>query len=419
MIAGMTDTRTLVDTLGQRRRRLVKTLMEWPWRQTYDTLRQRFREDRLGLTAGSLTFTTTIALVPMLTVMLALFSAFPVFSHFRTVLEQQVLQGLVPDLIARPVVMSLNRFAAKASQLGAMGLVGLGVSAMALMLTIDHTLNGIWRVRSVRPLPQRVLVYWAAITLGPLLVGASLSLTSYVLSASSGLVHELSGGVGFLLRLVVIALQAIGFAALYRYVPNTFVRREHAWVGAILATLALELAQHGLALYLAQVRVYATIYGAFAAVPIFLVWIYLSWLIVLMGAVVAAYLPSLLSQVRRWPQTPSLKLSLALAVLGQLDSAKRSALRGTSLMGLAQALRTDPLQIEPVLETLQSLDWIAALREDDEALGARYVLLCEPEETALAPLLEQTLLSRDEFTAPLWRQLLSSSLNLASVLPPH
>ena len=101
----------------------------WPWRQTYDTLRQRFREDRLGLTAGSLTFTTTIAVVPLFTVMLALFSAFPVFGRFRKVLEQQVLQGMVPEMIAKPVLLSLTKFAAKASQLGALGLVGLGVSA--------------------------------------------------------------------------------------------------------------------------------------------------------------------------------------------------------------------------------------------------------------------------------------------------
>jgi membrane protein len=173
---------------------LLVTLRQWPWMQTFDTLRQRFREDRLGVTAGSLTFTTTIALVPLFTVMLALFSAFPVFARFRKVLEQQVLAGLVPEAIAKPVLLSLTKFAGKASQLGGMGLVALGFTAMALMLTIDHTLNGIWRVRKVRPIAQRVLVYWAALTLGPLVVGASLSVTSYVLSASGGLVDALPGG---------------------------------------------------------------------------------------------------------------------------------------------------------------------------------------------------------------------------------
>ena len=113
----------------------------------------------------------------------------------------------------------------------------LGITAMALMLTIDHTLNGIWRVRRARPITQRVLVYWAALTLGPLLVGASLWMTSYVLSASRGLVDELPGGVGLLLSLIVFALQTAGFAALYRYVPNTRVVWAHAWVGGVFAAL--------------------------------------------------------------------------------------------------------------------------------------------------------------------------------------
>ena len=284
----MTSHSTFWGRARQRWTLLLTTLQQWPWRQTYDTLRQRFREDRLGLTAGSLTFTTTIAVVPLFTVMLALFSAFPVFSRFRKVLEQQVIQGLVPDAIAKQVVLSLTKFAGKASQLGGLGMILLGITAMALMLTIDHTLNGIWRVRRARPITQRVLVYWAALTLGPLLVGASLWMTSYVLSASRGLVDELPGGVGLLLSLIVFALQTAGFAALYRYVPNTFVRWDHAWGGAVFTSVGLELAQKGLALYLSKVPVYATIFGAFAAVPILLVWIYLSWLILLMGAVVVA-----------------------------------------------------------------------------------------------------------------------------------
>ena len=235
----MTSTRPLLARASQRWHLLVETLRTWPWRQTWDTLRLRFREDRLGVTASSLTFTTTIALVPLFTVMLALFSAFPVFGRFRKALEQQVLAGILPDVIAKQVMLSLTKFAAKASQLGVLGLIGLGVAAMALMLTIDRTLNGIWRVRSARPIAQRVLVYWAALTLGPLLLGASLSVTSYVLSASKGLVGELPGGVGFLLSSILFVLQTAGFAALYKYVPNTFVRTEHAWGGAIFASLGL------------------------------------------------------------------------------------------------------------------------------------------------------------------------------------
>ncbi len=407
---------TLWARVRQRWAALLITLQEWPWMQTYDTLRLRFREDRLGVTAGSLTFTTTIAMVPLFTVMLALFSAFPVFARFRKVLEQQVLQGFVPDVIAKPVLLSLTKFAAKASQLGGLGLIALGLTAMALMLTIDHTLNGIWRVPKPRPIAQRVLVYWAALTLGPLVLGASLWVTSYVLSASRGLVDELPGGVSLLLSTVVFVVQTAGFAALYRFVPNTHVRWEHAWGGAVFVSLGLELGQKGMATYLSHVPVYATIYGAFAAVPIFLVWIYVSWLIVLMGAVVVAYTPSLLSKVKRWPDAPGQRFALALAVLKVLARVRGRPERGLSLSDLAQALRTDPLQIEPLLALLQTLDWVGLLDEADASDGGRHVLLCSPEATPIGPLVAELLLRPDPLTHAFWQEARLKDISLEMAL---
>lgn len=397
-------------------RRFLVVLQHWPWMATLHTLRLRFREDRLGVTAGSLTFTTTIAVVPLFTVMLALFSAFPVFARFRKALETQFLSGLVPEVIAKQVMLLLTRFSGKASQLGGVGLVALGLTAMFLMLTIDHTLNAIWRVRSRRPIAQRVLVYWAAITLGPLLIGASLSLTSYVLSASRGLVGELPGGVSVLLGLIVFALQTAGFAALFRYVPNTHVRWEHAASGALFVSVGLELAQRVLALYLSNVPVYATVYGAFAALPIFLIWMYLSWLIVLQGAVVAAYAPSLLSRVKRWPDAPGHRFQMALALVKTLTDVQHTSTAGYSGMRLAQILRTDPLQIEPVLDTLMELDWVARLDEPGPDEGGRFVLLCNPGRTSVAPLVRQLLLGPDSWSQDFWRQARFDEITLAEAL---
>ncbi|MEY4764538.1 MAG: hypothetical protein RI907_1211 [Pseudomonadota bacterium] len=394
----------------------VATLQQWPWLQTYQTLRQRFREDHLGVTAGSLTFTTTIALVPLFTVMLALFSAFPVFSRFRKMLEQQVLTDMVPEAIAKPVLLSLTKFSGKASQLGGVGLIVLGLTAMSLMLTIDHTLNGIWRVKAVRPIAQRVLVYWAALTLGPLVVGASLSLTSYLISASGGLVEELPGGVGFMLSLAVFALQTAGFAALYKFVPNTFVRWEHAWAGAIFASTCLELGQKVLAIYLGKVPVYATIYGAFAAVPIMLIWMYVSWLIVLLGAVIAAYTPSLLSQVKRWPDAPGHRFALALAMLRLLHGARDGERRGLSLAQLAHRLKTDPLQIEPLAEVLRGLDWVGLLEEADGDQAGRLVLMCDPHGTPVGPLARALLLRDDGVSAAFWQRAGLREMTLAEAL---
>ena len=160
--------------------------------------------------------------MPLVTVMLAVFSAFPMFSAFQDALEKYFLQSLVPDSIARPVLGALTQFATKASRLGAFGLLVLGFTALALMLTIDRTLNAIWRVRTPRPIAQRVLVYWAALTLGPLLLGVSLTLTSYAVSASRGFVGALPGGVSLLLGAVEFVLLAAGDG---RAVP---LRAEHA-----------------------------------------------------------------------------------------------------------------------------------------------------------------------------------------------
>src|SRR6478735_1521141 len=176
-------------------RQFATDLRRFPWKSTALKLAERFREDRLGLTASSLTFTTIIALVPLFTVALAVFTAFPMFSKVQGALQAWLVQSLVPDAIARQVLGYLTQFAGKASRLGTAGLLALVFSAFALILTIDKTLNSIWRVRRPRPLARRVLIYWTVMTLGPLLLGASLSISSYVLSASRGLVGAMPGSV--------------------------------------------------------------------------------------------------------------------------------------------------------------------------------------------------------------------------------
>src|SRR3990167_8166628 len=360
------------------------TLARFPWWGTALTLRERFRDDRLGLTASSLTFTTTIALVPFITVALAVFTAFPMFAKFQDVLQKWLIESLVPNNIARQVLDSLNQFAGKASRLGVAGLAILLGTALALIFTIDRTLNSILRVRKRRALGQRVLIYWAAITLGPLLLGGSLSLTSYAVSASKGLVGGLPGGVSLLLDSLQFVLVATGMAAMFHYVPNTQVRWGHAWMGGLFVSAGMELARKGLALYLSKVPTYSVVYGAFATVPILLVWIYVAWVIVLLGAALAAYLPSLLAggTLRRLPH--GWRFQLSLEVVQQLERARAGDAKGLTLEQLCQTLHVDPLRLEPLMRTLTSFDWIGQLREvlqpGDEA---RYVLLVDPDTTPL------------------------------------
>jgi len=396
---------TLIDREGQPDERVslmqtLRTLRTWPWFDTLRTLRQRFREDRLGLTASSLTFTTLIALVPLVTVMMAVFSAFPMFSSFQDALEKYFLQSLVPDNIARPVLRALTQFAAKASQVGALGLVFLAVTALALMLTIDRTLNSIWRVRKPRPIAQRILVYWTGLTLGPLALGISLTMTSYALSASRGFVSQLPGALNLILNSIEFGLLATAMAGLFHYVPNTFVRWRHAWAGALFVAVAFEGAKKGLAWYVDIVPIYSNVYGAFATVPILLLWIYLGWVIVLLGAVIAAYAPSLQMHVVRRPDTPGHRFELALAVLRKLDGARGGEAHGLSLAGLAESLRADPLQLEPVVDLLIEIDWVARL---DESCAQRYVLLGDPALVPARPLIDALLLQPGVETAAFGR----------------
>ena len=395
-------------------------LSHFPWKTTAQTLRERFREDHLGLTASSLTFTTILALVPFFTVALAVFTAFPIFGKLQDALQGWLVSSLVPDSISRQVLGYLTQFASKASSLGAAGFSILLATALALILTIDRTLNDIWRVQRLRPLGQRVLIYWAAITLGPLLMGASLALTSYVMSASGGLVKRLPDGVQLLFDSIQFVVLAGGMAALYHYVPNTPVKWRHAWTGGLFVAVCIELAKKVLAVYLGKVPTYSVVYGAFATLPILLVWIYVAWVIVLLGAVVTAYLPSLLAGVARRGTVAGWTFQPAVEVLQQLHRVRHQPLKGLRPSQLAQLLRVDGLQLAPVLEALTALDWVGQV--NDAAVGeadvpeSRYVLLANPRTTPLAPLVQRLLLERSESLQPLWSKARLEGLLLEDVL---
>ncbi|MEZ5647158.1 MAG: YihY family inner membrane protein [Burkholderiaceae bacterium] len=389
-----------------------RDLLRFPWQNTALTLRERFREDRLGVTASSLTFTTLISLVPLFTVALAVFSAFPMFDRLQDTLQSWLVRSMVPENIARPVLQYLTQFSAKAGKMGWTGALVFLITALALILTIDRKLNDIWRVRRSRGLTQRVLVYWAVLTLGPLALALSLSFSTYLLGASRGVVGELRGTTEFFIQLLQFAVVTGGVAALYRYVPNTFVRWPHALLGGFFVATGFELGKKLLAWYLAEVPTYSVVYGTFATLPILLVWIYLAWVIVLLGAVVAAYLPSLLSGIARRGGTPGWHFQLALEVLGELGRSAGEVQRGLTLDELALRLRVDPLQLEDTTGSLVAMDWVGRLDETD----GRFVLLVDPGITPVAPLAERLLLGRSPSTLAFWRATGWGGLTLAHVL---
>jgi membrane protein len=380
-------------------------------------LAERFRDARLGVSASSLTFTTVLALVPLFAVGLAVFAAFPVFGKFQDTIQRWLIESLVPESIARQVLSYLTQFSRKASRLGSVGLVAVLMSAVFLMVTIERTLGQIWGLQRQRPFAQRVLLYWSAITLGPLFLGASLAITSYVVTASRDVVDVLPGSIRWLLDSFEFVLLTACVSGLYFYVPYTRIRWRHAITAGFLVAGALELAKKAMAIYLLQVPTYSLIYGAFAALPILLVWIYVTWLLVLLGAVLAASLPELGRQEWRKPEGAGWSFRLALEVLAELNAAKASEQRGLSTDEMAVRLRVELSELRQVLEVLQSLDWVGRLTEQNDQGQARQVLLIDPAQVSVAPLADRLLVLRSSGVDPVWTQTGLDQIRVAQLLP--
>ena len=389
-----------------RMRQLLQTLKLFPWRNTLQTLQTRFQQDQLGLTASSLTFTTLLALVPFFTVLLSVFTAFPSFGRLQETLQRWLVDSLIPREIAEQVMDYLVQFSSKASQLGIVGLAFLLLTVVSLILTMDKTLNQIWRVQRMRPLGQRLLIYWGVITFGPLLMGLSIATTSYVLSASSGLVAGLPEGLQIGFNSLEFLLLSAAMAALYHFVPNTPVKWRHAWAGGLFVAAGMALAKNVLGLYLSTVPTYSAIYGTFATLPILLIWIYTCWVIFLLGAVIAAYWPSLMSGTSRNIHHPGWKLELALEVIAALEPYRNQEQRGLPALVLAKRLRVDRLQLEPSLAALTAIRWVGAMPDTGtsylEEGEPRYVLLADPDTTPLAALIGELLLVQTDSTSTLW-----------------
>ena len=392
-------------------------MLVFPWRQMARVLAERFRDARLGVSASSLTFTTVLALVPLFAVGLAVFAAFPVFGKFQDTIQRWLIESLVPESIARQVLSYLTQFSRKASRLGSVGLVAVLMTAVALMVTIERTLGQIWGLRRQRPLQQRVLLYWSAITLGPLMLGGSLAITSYVITASRDVVDVLPGSTRWLLDGFEFLLLTACVSGLYFYVPYTRVRWRHAITAGFLVAGGLELAKKLLALYLSEVPTYSVIYGTFAALPILLVWIYVTWLIVLLGAVVAASLPELGRQAWRKPEGAGWGFRLALEILTELNAAKNTPHKGFSSDVLAERLNVAPSELRPVLEVLQSLDWVGRLTEENAQGQARQVLLIDPAQASVSPLADRLLLFRVSAADPVWEHTGLDQIAVAQMLP--
>ncbi len=318
---------------------------------------RRLYDDRCLQIASSLTFTTLLSIVPFITVALTVISAFPLFRTMNGTLQNFVLQNMVPES-AVTITAYTEQFTANAAKLTAVGLAILAVTAIVLLLTIERAFNDIWRISHARPVFQRVLVYSTLLTIGPVLIGASLSLTSWLVSFSLGFVSDIPGAGVSLLKTVPVVLTSLALALLYLTMPKRRVALQDALFGGLLGGLAFEVMKRGFAFYVTQFPTYKLVYGAFASVPIFLLWIYLSWLVVLFGAVVVAALPEWREGVGRGRRMPGSDYFDALQVLKILWQAQQQG-DAVGLPRLHRAVRAPTERIEAILDALVGAGWVS------------------------------------------------------------
>lgn len=328
---------------------------------------QLFRAERATQTAGSLAYTSLLSLVPLLTVALAIASAFPVFENAIESLQNFLFENVLPDAPGLDTVMGqLDSFTQNAGRLTAIGIVGFMVTSVMLMLTIDNALNRIFRVQRRRSLVQNIFVYWAVLTLAPVLIGVSLSMTTVGLAASLGS-DTLDLLAQTLLRAVPFLFTCAALSLLYGVVPARRIEFRHAVAGGIVAGIGFEVAKRAFALYLQQVPTYTLIYGAFATIPIFLVWLYVSWVVVLGGAVFTAMLPAYRakSEQRMKPGERLAELLGALSILGRAHGVGKVM----SLNAVARELRTQPYRLEEALVRAAARGWVARTEKDGWVLA--------------------------------------------------
>ncbi len=346
--------------------------------ELYDFVMERVNDTQLNQVASSLTLTTVLALVPLVAVVLVFFAVFPGFAQYRADIESLLFSVLLPEAYSQIISDYILSFAQHAQGLTVVGLAGLAVTALLLINTIDETLNRIFHVRQMRSVMQRVLIYWALLTIGPAVIAVSLSVTNIISQID---VPGSGAFPGWLAVVLQFMLQTFFYACLYVYVPNCKVKWVHALIGALVVVSMGILVKWGFSVYLGSGPL-TTIYGTFAVIPVALLWIYLTWLLVLGGAAIAATIPMLTSGRFADEHKTGNDFITGIALLHQLMLAHESGEGAVSIHALCRAVDSYPESAGSILERLAEAGYVGKLsgdRKNDE----HWSLLVQPRETTL------------------------------------
>jgi len=343
-------------------------------------LGRRFLDDRLFEAAGALSYTTVFALVPLSLVVFGVLSAFPAFKEWTGALSDYIFANFVPSA-AESVKGYLLGVTDKVQTLTAAGVIALIASLLITLYSVEGTFNRIWRVKTARPKVGRFLVYWTVLTLGALVATASLALSTRFFALA---IFETAPGrwlESLMLRLAPVAIELLAFAAIFKVVPHRTVQWRHAFAGAALSVFLFELMKWGIGLYLGSFNSYQKIYGAFAAAPILLLWIYLGWATILFGASFAASMSAFRYQPAAMRLPIGYELYGLLRMLGRFAEYRQQGrgLHSDELQRLEPML-TDALVQEflgelceiGLLSRAESGEWLLSRDLDDVALGELY-----------------------------------------------
>jgi len=276
---------------------------------------KRFIGQECQKTAAALTYTTLFALVPLITVAYGIMSALPSGAGISSSIQDLLFNNLLPES-SLTVSNYLADFAQQARNLTLVGVLFLIVTAILMMKAIERAFNGIWFIAEDRKGASSFLLYWSVLTLGPLLMGTGMALTSFVLSHRLFLdAVEMLGATAILLQLLPLLTSSLAFMMLFYFVPKTHVAIQHAWFGGVFTALCFELAKWVFTQFVSQSQSYQVVYGAFAAVPLFLLWVYISWNLLLLGA---TFVMALGRYQSGWHETDQEPFIVALRVLQAL-----------------------------------------------------------------------------------------------------
>ena len=310
--------------------------------------------------AGNISFTIILSLVPILTIMLAVFTRFPAFGTLRNTLETYFAQGLIPGNIAHTILNYLGTFAANAANVSIVGALALLFTTLTTISTIESAFNRIWHILTPRPIMTRIVLYLAIALLAPLLLGISIYLTTYLVLSRHGLVGWLPFLNGISSPLIAVIWTTTAFTLLYRVLPNRLVLWKDALSGGFFAAFAFEIAIRVFAFFIVNFSSYEKIYGALAAFPIFMLWVYISSLIMLFGATLTASLPEIRSGHWETVQHPGSRFSDALKIIGIMYTDGTG--RGFSRIELERRTRLGTAEVESCLKTLENLGWAVPLK---------------------------------------------------------